>query len=282
MIGFISLEKLILADPDLVIESIMKEDFIYVHYDEDVEEAANLVQKYDLLALPVLDENDHLLGIITHDDAMDILIHEDTEDIQKFAGMTGEPREEGYLKQTIRELFKRRFTWTLIPAIMEMASGMVIHSYQDMLNHFFILAFYMPMIAATGGNTGSQSASMIIRALALGEVTFKDFFKVISKEFRTAALMGFGLGTFILLRIIIFPGTDPGVPVVEIAAAISLAIFIQVITSSVAGASLPLIATKLKIDPAVMSSPVLASVVDISGLLIYFNIAKLFLGYLLP
>lgn len=281
LIGFVSLEKLILADPKLAIQKIMAHEMVMVRDNEDIEVAANLIQKYDLLALPVVDEEGSLLGIITHDDALDILIREDTEDMEKFAGLTGETTEEPYLKQTVFDHVKRRVTWTLIPAIMELFSGMVVHSYQEVLNNFFILAFYMPMIAATGGNTGSQSASMIIRALALNELSFKDFFKVVRREISTALVLGIVLGLFIFLRIILFPEAHSTIPILQIGLAVSIAIVLQVISSSFFGSALPLVATKLKIDPAVMSSPVLASAVDITGLLIYFNSAKFFLGHLI-
>ncbi len=282
LLGFISLEKLILSDPKLKINKIMKKDFIYVKQNEDIEEAANIIKKYDLFAVPVVDEEMKLLGIITHDDATDIIIKEDTEDIEKFMGFTGEPTEESYLLKPTIQHVKRRFTWTLIPLIMQIFSGFIISTYLHEFKDFAILALYMTMIAATGGNTGSQSATLVIRALTLKEIFARDFLKVISKEFKTALLMGLSLGVaiigIILLKNYFFPAVFLNMSLMQLIICVSLAVTIQVITSSLIGSSLPIIATKLKIDPAVMSSPILASAVDISGLLIYFNIAQLIIG----
>ncbi len=281
LIGFVSLTDLIMAHPNTRIKDIMKRDVIYVTIDEDQEKVARKIQKYDLIAIPVVNGNNVLVGIVTHDDAIDIITQEQTEDLEKFMAIAGAHAAAAYNKTPVITHFKNRAVWVVSLAAIGLVSGMIIHSFENTLMNLMILALYMPMVADTGGNVGSQSATVVVRALALGEVTSRDFFKVIWKEFRISLLLALALGMLSWIKVV-FLSSNSEIPVnfslQQISIVIAIALSLQVVTATLIGAMLPLIATKFKLDPAVVASPALTTIVDITGLLIYFSTAKFLLG----
>ncbi len=281
LVGFVSLRKLILSKPKQKIADIMKRDVIFIHVDEDREKAANLIDEYDLIALPVVDFSKRLLGIITHDDAIDVIREEETEDLEKLMAISGGVEEKPYLEIPAHIHFKKRVFWVIILGIVGLLTGIIIQGFQGTLEKLIILTFYMPLLTSAGGNTGSQSASVVIRAIALNELYPKDLIKVIKKEFIISLGLCISLGLITYFRIIIFPGSESlssEFNLTTIAFLIALALGIQVMWSTVFGAVIPIIATKLKLDPAVISSPALTTLVDMGGITIYFTIAKLLLG----
>lgn len=278
--GFVSLKDLILAAPEQLIKDII-EDVMSVNVVDDQEEVARKMQKYDLLAIPVVNNENIIVGIITYDDALDIIIEEQTEDIEKIMAISGDPMTGGYLRTPSWIHFKKRVGWVIFLAALSLISGYIIHSFESALTGMIILAIYMPMMADTGGNTGSQSASMVIRALALKEVKAGDFVRVVLKELSVSGMLAIILAVLAFAKVLLI--TDAGeVPagfsITLIGVAISLALAIQVISSTLIGALLPLIASKLKLDPAVVASPALTTIVDITGLLIYFTVIRLMFG----
>jgi len=281
LIGFVSLKDLILARPNARISNIMHTEVISVHVGEDQETAARLIQKYDLIALPVINGGDVLVGIITHDDAIDIITQEHTEDMEKFMAIGGSHEGAVYMKTSVWGHFKNRAPWVVALAILGLVSGFIVQSFEGLLVQFTVLAAFMPMLADTGGNTGSQSATLVVRALALKEITTKDILRILSREFRVAMLLAILLGIIAFVRVIYLSGGS-SIPdsssLTRIGFAISLALAMQVVTSTLVGALLPLGAAKMKWDPAVVASPALTTIVDITGLLIYFTTAKLLLG----
>ena len=281
LIGFVSLKDLIVAPRQARVADIMHRKVISVHVDDDQEDAARTIQKYDLIAMPVTNGNDVLVGIITHDDAMDILSQEYTEDVEKLMAIGGSHETGVYLKTSSWDHFKNRAYWIVGLAALELVSGIIIRNFEATLRHMLILALYMPMLEDTGGNTGSQSATVVVRALALREISPKDILKVLWKEFKIAILLALVLGILSWGKVIFLSqGTTipAGYTLVKIGAAIAIALSLQVVTATLIGAILPLGAAKMKWDPAVVASPALTTIVDITGLLIYFTAARLFLG----
>jgi magnesium transporter len=280
LIGFISLSDLIMANPHSVIKDIMHEEIIFATIDEDQESAARKIQKYDLIAIPVVNGNHTLVGIITHDDALDIITQEQTEDFEKIMAIGGAHEAGVYLKTPAFTHFKNRAVWIISLAALGLVSGIIIHNFESTLTSMMILALYMPMVADTGGNTGSQSATVIVRALALGEVNFKDALKVLWKEFRISILLALALGLLSWGKVMFLSqGTEipNGFTLKTIGFVIAIALSLQVITATLIGAFLPMLASKFKLDPAVIASPALTTIVDITGLLIYFTTAKIIL-----
>ncbi len=281
LLGFVSLKDLITAPANRIIRDMMHQDMIFARADDDQEDAARKIQKYDLIALPVVNEHDALVGIVTHDDALDIITQEQQEDVEKLMAIAGSHESSAYLRTPAWIHFKNRAIWVVCLAILSLVSGMIIHRFEDTLMRLIILALYMPMLAATGGNTGSQSAAVVIRALALREITPRDIFRVLFKEFQIAMFLALVLGVLAAGRVMFFSGKvdiSPEFTLGKIGLAIGAALGIQVITSTLVGAILPLGAARLKMDPAIVASPALATIVDITGLLIYFNIANAILG----
>jgi len=281
LIGFLSLKDLILARPDRRVEDIMHRDLIYAMVTEDQEEAARKIAKYDLLALPVVNGNHVLVGIITHDDAIDVIHQEHTEDMEKFMAIRGSHETASYMRTSSWEHFKNRFLWLVILASLGLVSGYIVQNLEGLLLQFAILATFMPMLADTGGNTGSQSATLVIRALALKEISPKDVFRVLFKEFKVALPMALLLAALAFGRVIAFGGNSgrpQGYDLSLIGIAVGAALGLQVLTSTLIGALLPLAAAKMRFDPAVVASPALTTIVDITGLFIYFATAKFLLG----
>lgn len=281
LLGFVSLKDLIVARRESRVEDIMHRDVIFARVEDDQEEAARKIQKYDLIALPVLNGNDALVGIITHDDAIDIITQEHTEDMEKFMAIAGSHEEAVYMKTSAWVHFKNRSPWVIALAILGLVSGFIVQSFEGLLLQFAILAAFMPMLADTGGNTGSQSATLVVRALALREISPRDILRILAKELQVGILLALLLGIIAYGRVILFGGGST-VPdqysLSTIGFAIALALGLQVITSTLIGAVLPLAAARARIDPAVVASPALTTLVDITGLLIFFSIAKWVLG----
>ncbi|MFO7637821.1 MAG: magnesium transporter [bacterium] len=281
LLGHVSLKDLILARPHALVRDVMRPDVISVRATDDQEEAAGRIRKYDLIALPVVDEQDALVGIITHDDALDVIIQEQTEDIEKFMAIGGSHEGLGYLKTSAWGHFRRRSVWVLALAVLGLVSGFIVQSFEGVLQQLVILAAFMPMLVGAGGNTGSQSASLVVRALALREMKPGDIFRVLGKELQVALMLGALLGLVTLGRVALYGGAaklPAGVSLGLVGVAIAVALALQVVTATLIGAVLPLAAARLKLDPAVVASPALTTVVDITGLIIYFVSVKLIIG----
>ncbi len=282
LLGIVSLRKLILAKPREPVGNLMKGDAIYALVDDDQEKAAHLIDEYDLLALPVVDAEHRIVGIITYDDAIDIIREEQTEDMEKLMAISGGPEEDEYLEVPVWVHFRKRVGWVVVLAALQFISGMIIEGFRETLQYLIILAYYMPLLNSAGGNTGSQSATMVIRAIALNQLSAKDIFHVIKKEFAVSLMIGLSVGTLVFARVMLAPTGHEGIPpqlwIGKIALMISLALAVQVIWATVLGALIPMAANRFKIDPAVVSSPAIATLVDIGGIAIYFATAKFMLG----
>ncbi len=277
--GKTRLRELAFTPWDTLVDDIMDEADLSILASTDQEEAAQMFSKYDMTLLPVVDEYDHLLGVITHDDVLEIIEEESTEDIEKMSGIAGEQSEQTYLNTSVATHFKRRFPWLLILALLAISSGYVMLRFEHILSHIYLLALYLPMVVAAGGNTGGQAATMVIRAMSLGELEAGSTSKVITKELILGIILGAILGCCIaLITLFILPIFDPplpeGVPLTTFALAVSIALGAQITTSTLSGALLPLGARAIKLDPAVVAAPAITTLVDISGMVIYFTAAQ--------
>ncbi|NLA83315.1 MAG: magnesium transporter [Clostridiales bacterium] len=269
--GAIPLRKLVVSEKDVVIKDIMETNIISVHTHMDREEVGNLFRKYGLLAMPVVDMENRLVGIITVDDVVDIIEQENTEDFQVMAAM--EPSDEEYLKTSVFRLARNRIVWLLILMISATFTGSIIKKYNDMLSSVVILATFIPMLMDSAGNAGSQSSTLIIRGLALDEIRLRDFSKVLWKELRVGLLVGLTLSVVNFLRIYLLDKVG-----IQIALTVSGSLFITVVTAKIVGSLLPIAAKKLRLDPAIMAGPLITTIVDALALLAYFRIATWLLG----
>jgi len=270
LVGIISLKTLILSKDDSYIQDEMDTNFVSVLTLDDQEEIAALFRKYDLTTMPVVDHEDRLVGVITVDDIVDVIDQENTEDIQKMAAMN--PSDEEYLKESVISLAKHRILWLLVLMISATFTGLVIKKYEDILQSAVYLAVFIPMLMDTGGNAGSQSATLVIRGIALEEIEFSDIFKVIWKELRVSILVGFILSAVNFIRIYYFTNSS-----LETSLVVAISMFLTVIMAKVVGGVLPLIAKSLKIDPAIMASPLITTIVDTAALIIFFKLSVIFL-----
>ncbi len=267
LMGVITVRELLLDKHNSVIGDIMERNTIEVRTNDDQEVAAKLFDRYNFTALPVVDMDNHLVGIITVDDAIDVMTEETTEDFQKLAATT--PSEEPYLKTSVFSMAGHRIVWLIVLMVSDLISGGILQSFQDALTALPILISFIPMLTDTGGNAGSQASTLVIRGLALKEITVKDAFKVMWKEFRVAVICGAALSVLNFARMLIqFPGQ------MAVSIAVSVALFFTVIMAKAIGGLLPIAATKLKLDPALMASPLITTIVDSGSLLIYLNVAK--------
>lgn len=281
--GKIRLRELAFSPWTMHIDELMEEVEMTILATVDQEEAAQMFSRYDMTLLPVVDEYDRLLGVITHDDILEIFEEESTEDIEKMSGIAGEQSEESYLNTRIVTHFKRRFPWLLILALLAISSGYVMLRFEHILSNVYLLALYLPMVVAAGGNTGGQAATMVIRAMSLGELESGSTNKVIVKELSLGACLGCVLGACIAaVTLFILPAFDPPLPaaitLTSFALAASVALAAQITTSTLTGALLPLGARAIKLDPAVVAAPAITTLVDISGMIIYFSAARLILA----
>ncbi|ABS35555.1 magnesium transporter [Clostridium botulinum] len=269
--GIISIRRLILSNKDVLIKDIMKENYVSINTFDDQEYVASQFKKYDLVSMPVVDKEHRLVGIITIDDIVDIIDQENTEDFHKMAAM--EPSEEEYLKTGVFELAKHRIIWLLVLMISATFTGNIIRKSEDVLQSVVILASFIPMLMDTGGNSGSQSSTLVIRGLALGEIKLKDIFKVMWKEFRVSVVVGIALSVVNFFRVYFIEKVS-----FMVSMTVCISLFFTVVLAKVVGGILPIVAKKLRLDPAIMASPLITTIVDAVALLIYFGIAKILLG----
>jgi len=269
--GVLSIRKLILADEDTIIDDIMDVDVIYANTLDDQETIASLFKKYDLTALPVVDNENRLVGIVTIDDIIDIIDQENTEDLHKMAAM--EPLEEEYLKTSAFVLAKHRIVWLLILMISATFTGNIIKRYEELLQSMVVLTDFIPMIMDTGGNAGSQSSTLIIRGMALGEIRTSDVLKVFFKELKVSLIAGTTLALVNFARLVFFERID-----IAISAMVCFSLLLTVILAKMVGSILPIAAKKIRLDPAIMAGPLITTIVDAVALSIYFGIASKFLN----
>lgn len=274
LLGQITIQDIILADEDELVGEVMDKNIIYAETVEDRELVAQSFSKYDLIVMPVVDEEKRLVGIVTFDDVMDVLEEETTEDIEKMAAIV--PVDRPYLKTGAFETFKSRIPWLLLLMISATFTGMIITSFEDALAAQMALSAFIPMLMDTGGNCGSQSSVTVIRGISLGEIEFADMPKVIWKELRVAALCGIVLSAANFAKIMLFDRLVLGNDALSltVAAVICLTLLFVVCVAKLVGCVLPMLAKKVGFDPAVMASPFITTIVDAISLLIYFQFAK--------
>ena len=275
LLGIITIRDLLLNPKDAVLADIMDENVISATTLQDKEEVANLFEKYDFITIPVVDTENRLVGIVTVDDAIDVLQEEATEDIEKMAAIL--PSDKSYFKTTVWDTFKSRIPWLLLLMISATFTGAIISSFEEKLTILPALITFIPMLMNTAGNGGSQSSVTVIRALSLGDIEWRDIFKVVWKETRVAVVCSIVLSVvnfikMILVDHLIFNTFDAGKYLAEILV-VSITLFFTVFIAKIIGSILPMLAKKLKLDPAVMASPFITTIVDAVALMVYFNIA---------
>ena len=279
LLGLVSVKDLLLAEDDeMRIKEIMTTNIISVSTQTDQESVARMLSKYNFLCLPVVDGEQRMVGIVTFDDAMDVLTEEATEDMELMSGMT--PSEKPYLKSSTWELFKNRFPWLTILMVSSTFTGLIITSFEDALAKVVALTAFIPMLMGTGGNSGSQSSVTVIRSLSLGELRFKDIGIVLWKELRTSVMCGVALAIVCFAKIWLIDhmlfGNEEITLMVDLVVCLALAL--TVVIAKLVGGMLPLIAKALGADPAVMASPFITTIVDAVSLLVYFMFAKMLLN----
>ena len=267
LVGIVSAKDLMTTDDEVPIKDLMETEIISVYTHADQEQVAQLFTKYDLLALPVIDQDGRMVGIVTFDDAMDVMVDEATEDITKMAAIN--PSEKTYFETSVLQHAKNRIPWLLILMFTSIITGTIITRYENAFAAIPLLVSFIPMLMDTGGNCGSQSATLIIRGIALDEIRFTDLFKVMFKEFRISLIVGAFLAVANGVRIFI-QYHNPGLAVV-----IACSLMGTVIMAKLVGCVLPLLAKKVNLDPAIMASPLITTLVDTFSILIYFNIATI-------
>ncbi len=266
LVGTVALRYLLTNAPDEIIGDIMHENVIYINTLMDQEEVARQFQKYDFTAMPVVDNENRLVGIITVDDIVDILQEEATEDMEKMAAIV--PSDKPYMKTGVFETWKKRIPWLLLLMISATFTGSIITSFEDALSVCVILTAYIPMLMDTGGNAGGQASVTIIRGLSLNEIAFSDILKVVWKEIRVAMLCGVTLAAANFVKLLFFDKVT-----IPVAAVVCLTLMAAVLIAKIVGCILPMLAKKIGFDPAVMASPFITTIVDALSLLIYFRIA---------
>ena len=278
LLGAVSVRELLLASPDTVLRDMMETNIIYVSTLDDREAVANLFARYDYTALPVVDKENRLVGIVTVDDAIDVLQEEATEDMELMAAML--PSEHPYLRTRTFDIWKQRIPWLLILMVSATFTGMIITGFETALAANAALIAFIPMLMSTGGNCGSQSSVMVIRGLSLGEIELSDALKVLWKEFRVSVLCGLALAVAGFVKVLFIDGMLFGNAeiTIPVAATVGLTLAFVSIVAKLVGGLLPMGAKKLGFDPAVMASPFITTIVDALSLLLYFQIASLLLG----
>lgn len=275
LIGVVSVKDLLTTGDNRTIEEIMETNMLYVNTHDDQEEVASMISKYNLIAIPVVDNDMRMVGIVTVDDAMDVLEEETTEDMSMMVGIA--PNEESYFETTIWEHAKSRFPWLLFLMLSATLSGLALDHFDYAVAAMPILNSFVPMLTGTGGNCGSQSSTLIIRGLATDEIEFKDIFKVLFKEFRVATLVGFMLALVNGIRIVVMYSNSQGHPVM-LAVALGITLICTVLLAKIIGCVLPLVAKKCGLDPALMAAPLITTLVDTGTILLYFTIATNLFG----
>ena len=278
LIGLVTVKDLLLTeDDDTTIKQIMETNVISVNTHTDQEEVAQMFSKYNFLALPVVDAENRMVGIVTFDDAMDVMEDEATEDMEIMGGMT--PSDKTYLRSTTFDLFKHRIPWLMLLMVSATFTGLIITGFENALRAQVALTAFIPMLMDTGGNSGSQSSVTVIRALSLGELEFSDILQVIWKEIRTAVLCGISLAAACFAKIMLIDRLLMGNTdiTVTVAAVVCITMALTVLVAKVIGCSLPMLAKKIGFDPAVMASPFITTIVDAVSLLVYFGVASVLL-----
>lgn len=271
LVGVVTIRDLIMADSGQTMDELMEDNIISVSTLEDQETVAQQFSKYGFLAMPVVDRESRLVGIVTIDDVLDVMEEETTEDIEKMAAIV--PADKPYLKQTTFDLWKSRMPWLLLLMISATFTGLIITSFETALAKYVILTAYIPMLMDTGGNSGSQASVTVIRALSLKEVEFRDIFRIIWKEIRVALLCGLTLAACNFAKLLFFDHLT-----IMVAFTICLTLLVTIFCAKIVGCSLPLLASRLGFDPAVMASPFITTIVDAISLLVYFQFATHLLG----
>jgi magnesium transporter len=261
----IPLKDLIFSEPEKRIEEILDYNYIAISAYKDKEEAVELMKKYDLIALPVIDSNGVLVGIVTHDDILDVAEEEATEDIQRIAAVV--PLELPYHKTPIFILYRKRVAWLIFLLISYFLSSSIIAHFHTVLDKIIAISFFIPMLIGSGGNTGTQIAALVIRAIALKEIELKDWFFVLKREIIMGILIGISLATVVFIRSFVWQG-------ILVAMIVSISMILIILWANTIGALLPIILKKIKIDPAIASDPFVATLVDQTGTLIYFTVAS--------
>jgi len=267
LIGVVSLRELVVADPATLLADFMHPDVVAIPVGADQEECARIMLREDLLALPVVDADRTLVGVVTIDDVADVLVEEATEDLQRFGG--AQPLGRSYLDSPVLTITRKRVVWLLLLFVTESLTGTVLRHFSDELESVVALAFFVPLLIGTGGNAGTQTTSTIIRALAVGDITLRDGLRALWHEIRVGLLLGLAMAAIAYWRALTWGSAD------DLALTVALAIFIIVVWANLLGSVLPLLAIRLRIDPTVVSGPVMSTLVDATGLFIYFTIARL-------
>ena len=278
LLGVLSVRDLLLADEDDLIEDIMDPDVVWAKTTDDKEDVAQALSKYDFLAMPIVDLEKRLVGIVTVDDAMDVIEEETTEDFEKMAAML--PSDKPYLRAGVFDTWKARMPWLLILMLSATFTGMILNHYENALAACLVLNAYIPMLSGTGGNSGTQASVAVIRALSLGEVDFSDVLAVLWKEVRVAFLCGAALAAanFVKMQLVDRALLGNSEVTMAVCLVVCLTVMFVVIFAKCVGCSLPLLAEKIGLDPAVMASPFITTIVDATSLLIYFALASAILG----
>ncbi len=274
LLGTVTAMDLLTCDDDELLTDVMEENPVTINTHSDKEEVAQLFDKYDIVSLPVLDTENCMVGIVTFDDAIDVIQEEAEEDFQKMAAIA--PTDKPYLKTSVWNLWKVRIPWLIFLMLSATFTGMIISSFEDALSKIVVLTAFIPMIMGTGGNSGSQASVTVIRGLSLGEVEVRDVFKVMWKELRVSILCGVSLAVACFIKIMLIDGMllkTNGVTG-SVALVVALTLCLTVICAKLIGCVLPILAKKMKLDPAVMASPFITTIVDAVSLLVYFGIAK--------
>ena len=266
LVGIVSAKDLMTMDDNMTMDELMETEIISVHTHTDKEEVARLFSKYALLALPVLDDDERMVGIVTVDDAMDVMVDEATEDITKMAAMT--PSEKPYFDTSVWQHAKNRIPWLLFLMLSATITGSIITRYQDAFSALPLLVSFIPMLMDTGGNCGSQSSTLIIRGIALDEVHFSDIFRVMFKEFRISIIVGAFLALANIIRIYLVYDHN-----LLMSMSVGLSLLATIVIAKLIGCILPLLAKQVHLDPAIMASPLITTLVDTCSIIIYFNIA---------
>lgn len=265
--GIVTAEALLTNDGDTQVKELMEENYIFIRTTDDREDAAKLFRKYDLIAIPVLDQEGYIVGIVTFDDAIDVLTEETTEDIHKMAAIASS--EESYLKTSVLEHARHRILWLLILMFSATITGAIITKYENAFTAIPLLVSFIPMLMDTGGNCGSQSSTLIIRGLAVDELHFSDFFTILWKEFRVAIVVGVVLELANGVRIFWVYKNLP------MAVVVAASLVVTIVIAKLVGCILPILAKRLRMDPAIMASPLITTIVDTCSIVIYFQIATL-------
>ena len=267
LIGITSVKDLLLSDDDVIVSEIMEENVICVNTLDDQEKVAQMFSNYNFLALPVVDTENRLVGIVTIDDAIDVLQEEATEDIEKMAAVM--PSDKPYMKTSVFGIYKKRIPWLLVLMLSATFTSAIISHFESALASVIVLSSFIPMITGTGGNAGSQASAMVIRGLALGDIQMRDTFKVVFKELRVGILCGLILAMVNMIRMTFFDHSTP----FNIDLTVSISMGVAVVLAKTLGCILPILAKAVKLDPAMMAGPLISTVVDAIALVVYFSIA---------